>query len=63
MFADVSRDEIAAHFKTVGIIKEDLETNELMVKVYEDDTGAPKGDAVVHYFQVRLMRLVFFSII
>lgn len=50
-FADLSTDEIVAHFKTVGIIKEDMETKEPMVKVYADDAGAPKGDAIVHYFQ------------
>lgn len=55
---DISAKEIAEYFKKCGNIKRDILTGHLKVKIYEDrETKMPKGDALVHYFQMESVSL------
>lgn len=49
--ADVTVDEMQTVFSKCGVIMEDLETGESKIKIYRDEKGVPKGDALVSYFK------------
>lgn len=49
--ADVTIEEMQAVFSKCGVIMEDLETGEAKIKIYRDEKGVPKGDALVSYFK------------
>ncbi|KAL1932134.1 hypothetical protein VTP01DRAFT_9190 [Rhizomucor pusillus] len=48
---DVTVDEIKREFSKCGVIMEDLETGEPKIKLYKDEQGNFKGDALVTYFK------------
>ncbi|KAI8077857.1 uncharacterized protein BX664DRAFT_367317 [Halteromyces radiatus] len=48
---DVTIDELKQVFSKCGVIMEDLETGEPKIKIYRDDHGISKGDALVTYFK------------
>lgn len=48
---DITKEELIAFMAKCGIIKKDTETGEYKVKLYEDEQGRPKGDALVVYFK------------
>ncbi|KAL0082247.1 hypothetical protein J3Q64DRAFT_1634535 [Phycomyces blakesleeanus] len=48
---DVTVDEMKQTFSKCGLIMEDLETGEPKIKLYKDDKGTFKGDALVTYFK------------
>jgi RNA recognition motif-containing protein len=37
------------HFGQIGVIKIDKKTREKVIKIYTDDKGVPKGDALIGY--------------
>lgn len=47
---NISVDEVHEHFKKVGIIKED-EDGQPKIKLYKDDKGQLKGDALITYLK------------
>lgn len=49
--SDVTVDEMKTTFSKCGVIMEDLETGEPKIKIYRDDQGNSKGDALVSYFK------------
>lgn len=48
---DVTMEEMKTTFSKCGVIMEDLETGEPKIKIYRDDKGLSKGDALVSYFK------------
>lgn len=48
---DVTVEEMQATFSKCGVIMEDLETGEPKIKIYRDENGLSKGDALVSYFK------------
>ncbi|KAI8990798.1 hypothetical protein BDF20DRAFT_812538 [Mycotypha africana] len=48
---DVTMEELKTTFTKCGVIMEDLETGEPKIKIYRDDQGVPKGDALITYFK------------
>ncbi|CAO3590139.1 unnamed protein product [Absidia cylindrospora] len=48
---DVTVDELKRLFSKCGVIMEDLETGEPKIKLYRDENGMSKGDALVTYFK------------
>ncbi|KAI8073482.1 uncharacterized protein B0P05DRAFT_548747 [Gilbertella persicaria] len=48
---DATVDEIKTVFSKCGVIMEDLETGEPKIKIYRDEKGNIKGDALVSYFK------------
>ncbi len=46
---DVTRDELHDHFAKVGVIMDDMFTGGPRIKIYENDDGTPKGDALIVY--------------
>ncbi|BFZ60115.1 hypothetical protein YB2330_001137 [Saitoella coloradoensis] len=48
---DVKVDELKETFTRCGVIAEDLDTGEPRIKLYTDEQGQPKGDALVVYFR------------
>ncbi|KAI9271353.1 hypothetical protein BY458DRAFT_509754 [Sporodiniella umbellata] len=48
---DTTEEELKTTFGKCGMIMEDLETGEAKIKIYKDDNGIPKGDALVSYFK------------
>ncbi|KAJ5247202.1 hypothetical protein N7468_002185 [Penicillium chermesinum] len=48
---DATKDEICEVFRKYGIIAEELETGAPRIKMYEDDAGNFKGEALVVYFR------------
>jgi len=55
--SDATVEELEAHFKQVGILAVDPETQQPRVKIYRDPTGAPKGDASVAYVRPESVEL------
>ncbi|KAI9472033.1 MAG: hypothetical protein EXX96DRAFT_489644 [Benjaminiella poitrasii] len=48
---DATIEELKTTFSKCGVIMEDLETGEPKIKLYRDDEGYPKGDALITYFK------------
>ncbi|KAJ1919596.1 hypothetical protein H4219_001844 [Mycoemilia scoparia] len=48
---NTDEDEVAEYFKKCGTIMPDLVTNKPKVKLYRDESGNLKGDALVTYFK------------
>jgi HIV Tat-specific factor 1 len=48
---DVTIEELKTKFSKCGVIMEDLETGEPKIKIYRDENGLSKGDALVSYFK------------
>lgn len=55
--SDATVEELESHFKQVGILAVDPETQQPRVKIYRDPTGAPKGDASVAYVRPESVEL------
>ncbi|KAF7728182.1 hypothetical protein EC973_006576 [Apophysomyces ossiformis] len=49
--SDVTVEEMKTVFSKCGVIMEDLETGEPKIKIYHDEEGRVKGDALVTYFK------------
>ncbi|KAJ2159783.1 hypothetical protein GGF46_002779 [Coemansia sp. RSA 552] len=54
---DATEEEVAQYFSQCGTIMPDLVTNKPRVKLYRDEEGAPKGDALVTYFKAPSVQL------
>ena len=48
---DANEGEVKDVFSKCGLILEDVDTGEKRVKLYKDDAGNPKGDAMIIYFR------------
>ncbi|KAI9472928.1 hypothetical protein BDB00DRAFT_216080 [Zychaea mexicana] len=48
---DATMDEMKQVFSKCGVIMEDLESGLPKIKIYQDQEGKPKGDALVTYFK------------
>ncbi|KAJ1923378.1 hypothetical protein IWQ60_005930 [Tieghemiomyces parasiticus] len=48
---DVTVDELKATFSRFGLIMEDFETKRPKIKLYTNEDGTPKGDALITYFK------------
>lgn len=48
---DATVEELKNTFSKYGVIMEDLETGEPKIKIYRDENGVSKGDALVSYFK------------
>lgn len=48
---DATVEELKTTFSKCGVIMEDLETGEPKIKIYRDENGVSKGDALVSYFK------------
>ena len=49
--SDTTAEEIYTFFSKAGIIKRDEFTGEFAIKIYENEDGTQKGDAIVTYFK------------
>ena len=54
---DVAVDELKEFFSKAGVIKSDLDSGEPKVKIYTDDTGRVKGDALISYIKPESVHL------
>lgn len=54
---DADQDEIQQVFSKCGVIAEDLDTGKPRIKMYEDENGKFKGDALVVYFRPESVQL------
>ncbi|KAJ3058664.1 hypothetical protein HK102_010369, partial [Quaeritorhiza haematococci] len=54
---DVTVDEVKEYFTKCGIIMEDVMTGEPKIKIYKDDKGMAKGDALIVYFKEESVEL------
>ncbi|KAL0145970.1 splicing factor u2af-associated protein 2 [Mucor lusitanicus] len=48
---DATVEELKTTFSKCGVIMEDLETGDPKIKIYRDENGVSKGDALVSYFK------------
>ena len=48
---DATKDEINHVFSKCGVIAEEIDSGQPRIKMYEDDKGQFKGDALVVYFR------------
>lgn len=48
---DITVEELEHTFSRFGVIAEDLKTGEKKIRLYKDEEGRPKGDALVIYFK------------
>jgi HIV Tat-specific factor 1 len=48
---DVTVDELNDFFKQCGVILEEAETGKPRIKIYSDEAGNPKGDALIVFFK------------
>ncbi|KAA8915966.1 hypothetical protein TRICI_001883 [Trichomonascus ciferrii] len=48
---DITFEELEQTFSKFGVIAEDLKTGEKKIRLYKDEDGRPKGDALVIYFK------------
>src|ERR1700754_4108596 len=48
---DTDQDEIHLAFSKCGVIAEEIDSGKPRIKMYEDDKGQFKGDALVVYFR------------
>jgi hypothetical protein len=59
---DVTADELRVHFKNAGIMQEDLDTMQPLIKIYTDDDGNAKGDAIIHFVHVSFVYIFLLNI-
>ncbi|KAK9478839.1 hypothetical protein V1514DRAFT_293020 [Lipomyces japonicus] len=55
--ADVTFEELDETVSRYGIIAEDITTGKKRIKIYTDENGKPKGDALVIFFRAESVRL------
>ncbi len=56
---DVTPGELLEFVRKCGLVKKDTETGEYMIKVYKDELGRGKGDALVIFFRRESVDLAF----
>lgn len=54
---DADVDEINHVFKTCGVIAEEIDSGKPRIKMYEDESGKFKGDALIVYFRPESVKL------
>ncbi|KIW01297.1 hypothetical protein, variant [Verruconis gallopava] len=54
---DVTVDEVYEVFSKYGIIAEEIDSNKPRIKLYTDEEGKPKGDALIVYFRPESVQL------
>lgn len=54
---DATKDEIHTVFSRFGVVAEELESTEPRIKIYKDEKGRPKGEALVVYFRPESVQL------
>ncbi|KAI9728622.1 MAG: hypothetical protein M1828_002728 [Chrysothrix sp. TS-e1954] len=54
---DATADEIHTVFSKYGLVAEEVESGEPRIKLYKDDSGNPKGEALVVYFRPESVQL------
>jgi HIV Tat-specific factor 1 len=54
---DVTVAELHDVFSKYGIIAEEVDSGKPRIKLYTDDVGKPKGDALIVYFRPESVRL------
>ncbi|KAJ3160447.1 hypothetical protein HDU86_000781 [Geranomyces michiganensis] len=54
---DTTEEEVKGVFEKFGIIMEDLKTGKPKIKLYLNEAGEPKGDALVSYFKEESVEL------
>lgn len=54
---DVEVEELKEFFSKAGVIKSDLDSGESKVKIYKDELGRVKGDALVSYIKPESVEL------
>ena len=54
---DVNVSEVEEFFSKAGVIKSDVETGEPKIKVYLDESGRIKGDALISYIKPESVQL------
>ncbi|KAK9452980.1 hypothetical protein V1511DRAFT_513225 [Dipodascopsis uninucleata] len=54
---DVTFEELEAVVSRYGLIAEDITTKKKRIKIYEDENGKPKGDALVVFFRPESVQL------
>ena len=54
---DSDKDEIKHVFSKCGVIAEEIDSGQSRIKMYEDDNGKFKGDALVVYFRPESVNL------
>lgn len=54
---DVTTDEIHSVFSKYGLIAEEIESGQPRIKIYKDEKGNPKGEALVIYFRPESVKL------
>ena len=55
--ADIEEDEIDRIFSRCGLIAEEIDSKKPRIKLYLDDKGNPKGDALIVYFRPESVNL------
>jgi len=53
----ITKKEVVDYFAKCGVLKKDPETAEPLVKLYTDESGATKGDALVSYYRSESVEL------
>lgn len=54
---DVTEDEIRERFSKCGVISENIDTGKPRIKIYMNERGEPKGDAMVVFFREESVKL------
>lgn len=54
---DITEEEIAAEFSKCGIIMDEILTGKPRIKIYYNEDGSPKGDALVVYLREESVNL------
>ncbi|KAG4303748.1 hypothetical protein PORY_002848, partial [Pneumocystis oryctolagi] len=54
---DVTEEEIRETFSKCGVISENIDTGKPRIKIYVNEKGEPKGDAVVVFFREESVKL------
>ena len=53
---DITEFELAEYFSRCGFIRKDPKTNNNKIKLYKDDKGKNKGDAIISFFVKRVLQ-------
>ena len=56
---DVTLEECIAFFSRAGVIKKDPDTAKEVIKLYTDEEGKPKGDALITFFRPESVQQAF----